>query len=159
MWWPIRQQGFNTAVNHYRISQRTVRLWRLIFSILPEKSATMPRFVILTHDHPILHWDFMLENEAVLRTWRLSQPPAAGAIIFAEPLADHRLAYLDYEGPVCGNRGTVRSFDRGNYVAVEETADLVVVELSGNQLNGQASLRRLSHPGTWTFQFTPLRVD
>lgn len=97
----------------------------------------------------------MLEKEAGLRTWRLSQPPSGREIIAAEPLADHRLAYLDYEGPVSGNRGTVRSFDRGNYVSVEESADLVVVELSGTQLNGQASLRRASHTGTWTFQFAP----
>jgi len=118
----------------------------------------MPRFVILTHDHPILHWDFMLEKEAHLRTWRLTQTPAAGVAITAEALADHRLAYLDYEGPVSGNRGSVLRFDRGNYVSVEESPDLVVVELTGNQLNGQASLRRGSHPGTWTFQYTPRRL-
>ena len=34
----------------------------------------MPRFVILEHDHPSLHWDFILEVGEVLWTWRLSAP-------------------------------------------------------------------------------------
>jgi hypothetical protein len=68
----------------------------------------MPRFVILEHDHPELHWDFMLEAGAVLRTWRLAAPPALGQVVAAAASFDHRLLYLDYEGPVSGGRGTVR---------------------------------------------------
>ena len=115
----------------------------------------MPRFVVLTHDHPLLHWDFMLEKEAGLRTWRLTRAPAGPGIIEAEPLAEHRLAYLDYEGPVSGNRGTVRAFDRGEYTAVEETAESVVVHLRGAVLQGRASIRRQSDRGGWTFEYLP----
>ena len=69
----------------------------------------MPRFVILTHDHPHLHWDFMLEADGVLKTWRLQDEPLPGRKFEtpAEPLPDHRIAYLDYEGPVSNNRGIV----------------------------------------------------
>jgi hypothetical protein len=113
----------------------------------------MPRFVILTHDHPFLHWDFMLEKEASLRTWRLLQTPGGPAVVGAEPIADHRPAYLNYEGPVGGNRGTVWAFDRGEYAIVEETADLVVVHLRGARLRGQATICRHHDAGGWTFQF------
>ena len=33
----------------------------------------------------------------------------------AEVLPDHRLAYLDYEGPISGDRGSVTRWDRGTY--------------------------------------------
>lgn len=75
----------------------------------------MPRYVILTHDHPFPHWDLMLEDGGVLRTWRLLAEPAAGQVVRAEQLADHRLAYLDYEGPVSGGRGSVARWDHGTY--------------------------------------------
>ena len=114
----------------------------------------MLRFVILTHDHPVLHWDFMLEKEAHLRTWRLEQAPANGLEIAAESLADHRLAYLDYQGPVSGDRGTVRRFDRGGFALMTETDELIVVELSGKLLNGKAALRRLNETGAWIFQYS-----
>ena len=65
---------------------------------LPE--AAVPRYVILEHDHPARHWDFMLESGDVLRTWRLAAPPRPGGAVAAEPSFDHRRAYLDYEGPV-----------------------------------------------------------
>ena len=117
----------------------------------------MPRFVILTHNHPELHWDFMLENEAVLRTWRLARPPAEAGLILAEAIADHRMAYLDYEGAVSGDRGTVAAFDRGEYSLLGEAANCVEVELRGARLRGRACLKRLSEPARWEFQFTPAK--
>src|ERR1700755_874015 len=75
----------------------------------------MPRFAILEHDHPLLHWDFLLETGDVLRTWRLQAPPPPGCRLSAEPLAPHRKLYLDYEGPVSGNRGQVKRFDGGTF--------------------------------------------
>jgi hypothetical protein len=115
----------------------------------------MPRFVVLAHDHPLLHWDFMLENEAALRTWRLAQPPTESRPIPADAIADHRLAYLDYEGPVSGNRGTVSAFDRGEYALIEETTERVVAELCGAALRGTAVLERSRDDKNWTFAFTP----
>lgn len=73
-----------------------------------------PRFVILEHDHPARHWDFMLEANGVLWTWRLPEPPRHGEMT-AERIADHRLAYLDYEGPISGNRGSVQRWQCGTY--------------------------------------------
>ena len=115
----------------------------------------MPRFVVLIHDHPALHWDLMLEKEAGLRTWRLSRAPGEALSIAAEPLADHRLAYLDYEGPVSGNRGSVRRFDRGEYALIGETAGRLEVKLAGTVLRGKAVIERKESANCWTFTFEP----
>jgi hypothetical protein len=113
----------------------------------------MPRFVVLIHDYPGLHWDFMLEKEAILRTWRLARSPDATGTTDAEPLADHRLAYLDYEGPVSGNRGSVRRFDRGEYALVEETPHRIEVRLEGTVLSGRAVIEQRNSIEPWAFQF------
>src|SRR5262249_39383059 len=87
----------------------------------------MPRFVVLEHDYPQLHWDLMLESGNVLRTWRLAAPPGKGAAIRAWYLAEHRKMYLDYEGPVSGNRGRVSRWDSGVYSWSENREDRVSV--------------------------------
>src|SRR4051812_46105534 len=102
----------------------------------------MPRFVILEHDHPQLHWDLMLEVGAVLRTWRLAAPPTGGATVAAEQTFDHRPFYLDYEGPVSGNRGQVVRWDAGQFRFLLQEADQVQVLLEGGRLRGTLQLRR-----------------
>lgn len=120
----------------------------------------MPRFVLLRHECPPpskkpkhekpSHWDFMLEHEGVLRTWELRELPMAWAALLGEssdsaavtaiPLPDHRLAYLDYEGPVSGDRGSVRCCDRGTFELLEETQDTLTVGLRGELLHGMVCL-------------------
>ena len=101
----------------------------------------MPRFVILEHDHPVLHWDLMLESGPALRTWRLAGPPeSAGGAVAAKASFDHRLAYLDYEGPVSRGRGTVRRWDQGTYLIEEEAAGRRVKRQVGFGLLGIAGL-------------------
>jgi hypothetical protein len=115
----------------------------------------MPRFVILEHDHPELHWDLMLEAGEALCTWRLARPPLEpGETIAASKLADHRLHYLDYEGPVSGGRGTVKRWDAGSYVALGASGETTRhLQLHGMRVRG---LVRLA-PDTadrWTFAWT-----
>lgn len=108
------------------------------------------RFVILEHDHPVLHWDLMLESDGVLQTWRLADMPAPGKPIEATALGDHRLLYLDYEGPVSGNRGTVRRWDAGTY-HWDETG---ILSLKGTRVRGRARLQPID--GTrWRFEWLP----
>jgi hypothetical protein len=94
------------------------------------------RFVILEHDHPHLHWDLMLECGAALRTWRLGSPPGRGGPVDAVALSDHRLAYLDYEGPVSGNRGRVVRWDGGTFAWQSDDGGRLVVRLNGSRLRG-----------------------
>lgn len=103
----------------------------------------MPRFVILEHRWNGVHWDLMLEAGDVLRTWAIDRALAPGADLPARRLPDHRLAYLDYEGPVSGDRGTVRRVDQGSYEVRVWRPDLVRVHLDGAQLAGEAELRKV----------------
>jgi DNA polymerase Ligase (LigD) len=83
------------------------------------------RFVILRHQMPPnaqrgSHWDLMLENRGVLLTWELPELPpgplpASFERLGIRRLPDHRIAYLEYEGPVSNDRGTVHRVDRGTY--------------------------------------------
>ena len=102
----------------------------------------MPRFVVLEHDWPTLHWDFLLESGSVLRAWRLLAEPGPGCDVAAEPNADHRLLYLDYEGPVSGGRGNVRQWDAGTFDWVTEEAARVEIVLMGKKLAGRCAIVR-----------------
>ena len=103
----------------------------------------MPRYVILQHETTGgRHFDFMLEMGSVLKTWSLAQSPATGVEIDAEVLGDHRLAYLDYEGPISGDRGSVTRWDRGTFEVEYQSETELAVRLSGEKLIGRVSLRR-----------------
>jgi len=94
----------------------------------------------------------MIEQGTSLRTWRLARSPDVSAPIDAEAIVDHRLAYLDYEGPVSGGRGEVRRWDRGECEIIESTATRLAVRLSGERLRGVASLERSAEGSTWCFR-------
>jgi hypothetical protein len=96
----------------------------------------MPRYAILEHDHPHLHWDLMLQAGDVLRTWRLAAPPAALSAVEAQPSFDHRLMYLDYEGPISGDRGRVVQWDGGWFEGHIEADGRVEVQMEGRRLRG-----------------------
>jgi hypothetical protein len=108
----------------------------------------MARFAILEHDHPVLHWDFLLECGPVLWTWRLEAPPERGrGEVRAERIAEHRLLYLDYEGPVSGNRGSVRRWDAGTFDWLEKQEERVAVRLAGMKVAGVWELARVEGAG------------
>lgn len=98
----------------------------------------MPRFVVLAHDWPEPHFDLLLEGDEACRTWRLAAEPKGE--VAAERIADHRMSYLDYEGPVSDERGTVKRWDGGTYreFIVIETPRETVIEFSGRKLTGLA---------------------
>ena len=97
----------------------------------------------------------MLETGSVLATWALPLPPNANHEFPAESLADHRIEYLEYEGPVSGDRGAVVQWDAGTYQAVEQTDQRLVVTLAGEKLTGRAELvRRSGEPNGWQFRLT-----
>lgn len=118
--------------------------------------SAVPRFVILRHELPAedargSHWDFMLQWGESLRTWAFEELPGEATAANCRALADHRLAYLDYEGPVSGNRGTVARFDRGEFELRSETAERLRMELHGEKLKGRLTLvRNLNEPAAWT---------
>src|SRR5579875_3038567 len=114
----------------------------------------MARFIILEHDHPVLHWDFMLEAGEALQTWRLNEPPRPRTTVEAARIFDHRLFYLDYEGPVRGDRGRVTRWDGGTFAWETREERRVVVRLVGQRLRG---VMRLEGEGgdVWRAWFVP----
>ena len=115
----------------------------------------MPRFVLLRHECPPSfgkpsHWDLMFERGEVLETWQLTDLPASWArqlglalseasdVVPAIRLPDHRIAYLDYEGPLSGDRGSVHQCDGGSYELLAQQEDQEEFRLSGKALIGIA---------------------
>lgn len=116
-------------------------------------SPTPRRFAILHHtDYGREHWDLMLESDRSLLTWQLWHDPTS-----AEPwprdavkIGDHRMAYLDYEGPVSGNRGRVTATDRGELTMISQAATRMGFELAGQHLTGEFVLTQVSE-SLWRF--------
>lgn len=123
--------------------------------------AVMPSFAVLFHETPpgstrASHWDFMAESGSALRTWALDREPSPGVVIGADPLPDHRLAYLTYEGPISGDRGQVRRWDAGQLHWILDSPESVVLAVSGQRLCGEVRLKRSSESrGRWEFLFCP----
>jgi hypothetical protein len=124
----------------------------------------MTRFVLLHHDcSPSFarpsHWDFMIEMGNALRTWVLLELPtewrtalaiSSGALqeaVTAEQIGDHRLDYLEIEGPLSGDRGAVRRIEEGEYRVVSQSDNRLEVRLSGKRLRGTAILSRVEAGG------------
>lgn len=100
------------------------------------------RFVVLKHTQPAsqiplarrqylaggdlpadsidVHYDLMLQSEGGLLTFAVSKPPSNDyPTLPAIALPMHREAYLEYEGPVSGNRGTVERVMSGTFTMIE----------------------------------------
>ena len=114
----------------------------------------MPRYVILEHDLPSLHWDLMLESGDVLRTWRLSEPPQPARKVAATSAFDHRRMYLDYEGPVRGNRGRVVRWDHGTFAWQEILSNRLAVDMNGARLCGILLVEQTSGDH-WMLSYAP----
>ncbi len=119
----------------------------------------MPRFALLEHQWDGVHYDLMLETEpdGPLRTWAIDEPIVADKDLSVRALPDHRAIYLDYEGEISGGRGTVRRLDWGVYERLEWTDDYVRIRLKGDQLVGEAVLRKAcgrgaETPEVWVFR-------
>jgi hypothetical protein len=138
----------------------------------------MARFVLLYHSFPggyprPSHWDFMLEAGETLRTWALCELPRSWSLaqlrtselhsdcpavatvdeVPAVRLGDHRPIYLDYEGPISGDRGHVTRIDSGQYETELESLTLWRVELAGRILRGAIVLEQASSiDANWTLR-------
>lgn len=128
----------------------------------------MPRFVILHHETPPdyprpSHWDCMLEVDSVLVTWSLPQLlNGQPQQMMVEQLADHRLEYLHYEGPISKNRGTVSRVEWGEFHWRSEATrrkTKIEVELRGQKLAGVLKIVRNENDDMWQLDFTPSSVQ
>lgn len=122
---------------------------------MPNVSRSSPsRFVFLRHEmppgsHRPSHWDLLCESGEALRTWACYGLLEPGVRVDVEPLDDHRLAYLDYEGPIAGDRGNVWRFDRGTWTCLHESSDLIHLRLDGAHLHGEVEIARSPTDQRW----------
>ncbi len=100
------------------------------------------RFALLEHDHPFLHWDLLLEAGEACWTWRLLKAPETEPPLAAERIADHRRLYLEYAGPVSGNRGRVVPVDAGELVWLSALPDRVCVQVAGKRWSGRLLIEK-----------------
>jgi len=109
------------------------------------------RYVILHHtDIPDPHFDLMIETSPgeYLMTWQLRDWPVT-ALTTVRRIADHRPAYLTFEGKLTGDRGCVRRVEHGlaNVSATPEKIALASIE------GGQSFT--LNRVNSIDWQFTP----
>jgi len=108
------------------------------------------RFVVLRHDlSGSVHWDLMLDFGEVLATWQFGFDPCGpgegdGFSARVRRIGDHRRLYLDYEGPVSGDRGRVTRVDGGDYELLSRRADVWVLRVEGEKLSGVYELSLLA---------------
>ena len=95
----------------------------------------------------------MLECGGVLWTWSLPEEPSPGQALPATRLADHRLAYLDYEGEVSVGRGRVTRWDQGVYETLSEISPAEMrYTLAGQKIAGEVRLTRCGESADqWLF--------
>ena len=95
-------------------------------------------------------WQSSTENTQVNEKAAAGQRPA-GESAQASPISetlgatqrhDHRIVYLDYEGPISGNRGFVTRIDQGTYESLNISEDKWRVKLNGDMVVGQVELAR-----------------
>lgn len=125
-----------------------------------EKPA-LPRYVILKHDAPRgLHWDLLLETAGLLAAWAIVRSPDEPGEIPAEKLPDHRRVYLEYEGPISGNRGTVTRWDRGEYRILRRREGFLELSVRGRRWHGVVRLTRCeAGPEAWSCRYLPASAD
>lgn len=117
------------------------------------------RFVILHHTAPDgEHWDLMIETGEKLATWRLAENPRKSdnwRTIEAQRIGDHRKAYLDYEGPLSRDRGSVTRVDAGTCELRSTDSAAWRFQAKGAQFRGafelestgdKCELRRVTEP-------------
>ena len=118
----------------------------------------MPRFAILEHQQPPkTHWDFFLESGGVLRAWKLDEPLRADVALSCQSAPDHRLVYLDYEGPLTDQRGWVIRWDWGTYQLDLETPTELLLAMDGQRLRGTVRIWRHSPTDSqWQLLYQPV---
>lgn len=127
----------------------------------------MWRFVVQQHfrDAEDWHFDLMLECGDGLLTFSCPAAPDDPARLPAlvRQLLPHRLAYLEYEGDISGDRGWCRIHDRGTFTWIDpgapplldgrgegrpvEVFDALTVRLEGGKVRGLFRLTREARSG------------
>ncbi len=116
-------------------------------------------YAIQKHSASHLHYDLRLEFGGVLKSWAIPKlpPKRKGIKRLAIEVEDHPLGYEKFVGTIPeGNYGAgkVEIWDKGNFTVVEEEKNTIVVDITGEKLNGEYCLVRTKFQGkknNWIF--------
>lgn len=117
----------------------------------------MPRFAVLRHESDRdTHWDFFFETGEKLKTWAAEDAPRAGEQVACKELGEHRKVYLEYQGPISGDRGTVLRWDQGTFETEWQSDDAWIFKVAGQWLQGRLVFSRLADVANqWRLKFEP----
>lgn len=119
---------------------------------LEEFGKNLPsfRFAVLHHQLPIgvdrgSHWDLLLEPPSEtaegMLTFEVPVPPSEWEKpTLVRKLADHRPFYLDYEGPISGNRGDVTRILEGKLQWLEKAPEMLLLRLQPAKISSDNNL-------------------
>ncbi len=111
------------------------------------------KFVIHYHFTDVNHFDFMLEKEDALLTWRIAddifEDFRKGITVEALKINNHRKEYLQFQGPINCGRGSVKLIDSGSYEMTDEGSFF----LSGKKIYGKVNITNKDNSGK-IFLFT-----
>jgi hypothetical protein len=124
------------------------------------------RFALLRHEFPIGagrqdHWDLLLEQEGVAWTWQLADlpplwsPQGVADTLSTVRLPDHRLHYLEYEGPIAGDRGWVTRVAGGTCQWVSLEVGSLCARLTCPEWSTQVTLVDLQADNRWRLDVLP----
>jgi len=109
-------------------------------------------FVVQEHRARRLHYDLRLEKEDVLKSWAVPKgiPELAGDKRLAVETEDHPLEYASFEGTIPSGQygaGTVKVWDKGEYMLKAWEEDRIEFSLSGQKLHGRYVLVKFKKAG------------
>ena len=93
------------------------------------------RYVVLRHEGVEEgHFDLMFETKrgSDLATWRVREWPIGEGSEFVQ-LRAHRRVYLEYEGAISGDRGSVHRVHSGTHAVEEDGAKFLKVRLENGE--------------------------
>ena len=133
------------------------------FAKSPEPEGTVKQaggniFVVQEHDATHLHYDLRLEIGGVLKSWAVPKEPPqeVGIKRLAIQTEDHPVDYADFEGTIpegMYGAGSVRIWDRGEFVPEKINEKELLFELKGRRLSGRYALIKTKFKGkdSWLF--------
>lgn len=131
-------------------------------------SFTPKRFVILHHQVAAGfgrtaqdHFDWMFQTGPTLTTFAtpIRSDMQTPFEVACSRLPDHRIAYLDFEGPIpdrgdqC-DRGSVRRIAQGTFTEMENTPNCFSATLAIDSMNANVDFRQADE-SQWVLRFTP----
>lgn len=135
--------GFPSAEN-----PNQVNLTKDARSTHSQDALVAPRLDLLTKpsvSSRVSHFDLMFEDDEHLITFEIATLPIPGERMGMRRLHDHRLHYLDYEGPlepglIGEDRGHVTRWAVGEYDFFRWTENKLIVELTSPKLSARIVL-------------------